>query len=261
MDKFITYGTKTINLVLVHGGPGARGSLKDLATMISSQIGVLEINQSKLTIDELIEEMKDCIEKNCDNKVVLLGHSWGAWLVCLFAHKYPEYVRKILLVSSGCFEEKYVEKFNKRRMSRLNIDEKQLFDVLMKDFTSDDLSIKDEVMGKFGELMGKLDTYDYEENEYFENGKPSFEMYNSIWSEASNLRRTGELLNITKKITVPIHIIQGEYDSHSLDGIIEPFDINAIDYTFDLLEKCGHYPWREKRAKMEFIDIIKKELE
>lgn len=257
MNNNNIYG-KDIKIVLVHGGPGARGSMSDLAEALSEYVGVLEINQSKYTIDELIEEMKGYIEECCNHKVALLGHSWGAWLVCLFAYKYPEYINKIIMVGSGSFDQKYVQTFHKRRLSRLSNEERVYYDELMKDFTSDDMSIKDEVMSKFGELMGKLDTY--ESLGATNNGEGNFKMFNAIWSEAASLRKTGELLEMTKEVNVPIHVIQGDYDSHHIDGIIEPFDKVNIKYTYDIIEKCGHYPWREKFGKDTFIRLVLKHL-
>ncbi|MBI9012447.1 MAG: alpha/beta hydrolase [Clostridiales bacterium] len=257
MNDYNIYGEEDIKLVLVHGGPGARGSMKDLALMLSDELGVLEINQTKCSIDELIEDMKVCIDNHCKEQFVLLGHSWGAWLICLYAARYPENINKLVLVGSGCFNEDYVREFNNTRMSRLSPKERVYFDSLVKELNSGDMSVKNDVMKKFGALMGKLDTYAYIENEQASVGQGDFKMYDSIWSEASSLRRNGQLLDIVKCLSVPLHVVQGDYDSHNIKGIIEPFDQLDIDYDFNLLTKCGHYPWREKYAKDTFIEIIK----
>ncbi len=260
MNEYNVYGRKEVNLVLVHGGPGARGSLKDLAVMMSGDLGILEINQTKLSIKELIEDMNKYITKICKSKVVLLGHSWGAWLVCLYAYRHPDKVKKLILVGSGSFDIKYVKEFNDRRLSRLSKDEKNEYDILMKNFMSNNFSNKDEVMTEFGKLMAKLDTYEFQDNEYSTIGEASFQMFNSIWNEASNLRKTGELINMMKEVDVPIHVIHGDYDSHEIKGILEPFEEYGIHCTYDVIKKCGHYPWREKYGKNEFIDIIFREV-
>lgn len=260
MNEYNVYGRKEIDLVLVHGGPGARGSLKDLAVMMSNDLGILEINQSKLSIRELIEDMNNYITKTCKNKVALLGHSWGAWLVCLYAHRYHDKVEKLILVGSGSFDTKYVNEFSDRRLSRLSKDEKIKYDILMKDFRSNDLSNKDEVMTEFGKLMARLDTYEFEGNEYAIIGEASFQMFNSIWNEALNLRKTGELIDIVKEIDVPIHVVHGDYDSHEIKGVLEPFEKYGIQCTHDVIKKCGHYPWREKYGKNEFLNIIFKKV-
>lgn len=257
MNNYSKYGDKDIQLILVHGGPGARGSLQNLALMLSHEMGILEIQQTEYTIDGLIEEMKRYFDMHCKQPVVLLGHSWGAWLVCLYAARYPEMIKKLILVGSGPFDEAYVKGCNETRMSRLSKAERPYFEELMKKLQSEDLFIKDEVMKAFGALMGKLDTYEVLENEKSSVGQGDFKMYNAIWPEAAAMRKSGNLLAEAKHLTVPLHIIQGEYDSHNIKGILEPFDQFEIPYTYDHLCKCGHYPWREKYAQKSFLEIIK----
>ena len=60
------YGGKPYKVVLVHGGPGAIGSLKGFAEELSelSKVGVVEAIQSKYSIDELIEELYCQIKDN-----------------------------------------------------------------------------------------------------------------------------------------------------------------------------------------------------
>ena len=76
------YGKRPYRIVLVHGGPGAIGTLKGFSDELSrvSNIGVVEALQSKYTISELIEELKEQILENCEGRVYLIGHSWGARL-------------------------------------------------------------------------------------------------------------------------------------------------------------------------------------
>ena len=74
------YGNAPYKIVLVHGGPGAIGSLKGFARELNelSQMSVIEALQSKYSIDELLEELYNQIKDNCKEKVSLIGHSWGA---------------------------------------------------------------------------------------------------------------------------------------------------------------------------------------
>lgn len=255
MPDYKIYGSD-IQVVLVHGGPGARNSMTDLALLLSKDLGVLEINQTKYTIDELIEEMKICIRSNTQNKLVLLGHSWGAWLVCMYAAKYPADVKSLILVGSGSFDESYLSDFHQTRMNRLSNKDKTHFDQLMAVFNSDKAN-KDPLMKEFGQLMAKLDTYDYMDNEHASIGDGDYKMYASIWPEASAFRQHGQLLEVTKALSIPLHVVQGSYDSHQIRGIKEPFDKAGITCDYHILKKCGHYPWRETYAKDAFIDLIK----
>ncbi len=116
------YGNAPYKTVLVHGGPGASGALKEFAKELSelSQTGIAEPLQSKYSIEELIEELYLQIKENCTDKVSLIGHSWGAFLVAFFAEKYPELVDKIILVSCAPLEDKYVAEIGNRRLQNLS---------------------------------------------------------------------------------------------------------------------------------------------
>jgi len=72
MSIINTYGEAPYNIVLLHGGPGAIGEMGPVAKHLSSKFGVLEPLQSKYSIKELIEELKDSIQKNSDIPVILV---------------------------------------------------------------------------------------------------------------------------------------------------------------------------------------------
>ena len=82
------HGKPPYKTILIHGGPGAVGSLEICADRLSrlSGKGVAEALQSKYSIAELKKELYEQIRENCAKKVTLIGHSWGAWLAALFIH-------------------------------------------------------------------------------------------------------------------------------------------------------------------------------
>lgn len=102
------HGKEPYHIVVLHGGPGAAGSAFGLARLIAQEYGVLESMQSKYTIMELEEELMEQIEEDCSGKVILAGHSWGAWLAGLFAERFPDKVEKVNLIGCGPLDEAYV---------------------------------------------------------------------------------------------------------------------------------------------------------
>lgn len=152
MKTKMVYG-EDIKVVLVHGGPGDRGGLSDLAWLLSERVGVLEIYQSSLSITQLVEDMNEIIREHCDAPVVLLGHSWGAWLVSIFAQAYPLLVKKIILVSSGSFTNQYGKVIQEIRNSRLTEEKQMTYDRLMKAFSSENTNIKDQAMAQLGTFL------------------------------------------------------------------------------------------------------------
>lgn len=246
------YGKAPYKIVLVHGGPGAIGSLKGFAQELNtlSQIGVVEAIQSKYSIAELIDELYKQISENCNEKVSLIGHSWGAWLVALFAEKYPELIERIILVGSGPLEDKYVAEIGTRRFENLSEEDSAIFQRLINNQATD------EDMAKIPKVFEKSDNYCLENRDMHKADKTDSQMHNIIWEEAAKLRTTGKLLSSFKNIKNKIVLIQGETDPHPAKGIIIPLQENGVECETYILEKCGHSPFMEKYAKEDFYKIL-----
>ena len=246
------YGKAPYKIVLVHGGPGAIGSLKGFAQELNalSQIGVVEAIQSKYSIEELIDELYRQISDNCNEKVSLIGHSWGAWLVALFAEKYPELIERIILVGSAPLEDKYVAEIGTRRFENLSEEDSAIFQRLINNQATD------EDMAKIPKVFEKSDNYCLENREMHRADKTDSQMHNIIWEEAAKLRTNGKLLSSFKNIKNKIVLIQGETDPHPARGITIPLKENGVECETYILEKCGHSPFMEKYAKEEFYKIL-----
>ncbi len=246
------YGKAPYKVVLVHGGPGAIGSLKGFARELNKRvdIGVAEALQSKYTIRELIDELYKQISENCAGRAVLIGHSWGAWLVALLAEKYPEVVEKIILVGSGPLEDKYVAEIGRRREQNLSKENMAIFQRLVHNEATD------EDMQKIPVVFEQSDNYCLEDRELHRADQTDSQMHNLIWSEAAKLRASGVLLETFKRIKCKIYLVQGEVDPHPAHGVIVPLQENGIDFRAYILEKCGHSPFMEKYAKDEFYRVI-----
>ena len=67
------YGSAPYSVVLVHGGPGAKGSLKPMAEELSLQNGVLEPFQTRYSIEELIQELHEQVCCETDGAVTFVG--------------------------------------------------------------------------------------------------------------------------------------------------------------------------------------------
>lgn len=119
VENLRKYGNEPFNVAVIHGGPGAPGGMAPVARELSQICGVLEPLQTANAIEGQILELKDILENNADSPVILIGHSWGAWLSYIFAAQYPQLVKKLILVGSGSFEEKYLSTMKTNRTSRL----------------------------------------------------------------------------------------------------------------------------------------------
>lgn len=259
MKNVRKYGAKPYKIAVVHGGPGAPGEMAPVARELAKICGVLEPLQTKATLEGQVRELHEILEQNGELPICLIGYSWGAWLSFIVTARHPEAVRKLILVGSAAFEEKYSENIVPDRMDRLTEEERieafDLIDTLDDPGTPD----KDTRMARLGALFNKADTYDAlpQKSELLEF---SYEINKSVWEEAKALRESGGLLDMGKKIKCPVVAIHGDYDPHRAEGVREPLSGVLKDFKFILLEKCGHEPWIEKFARDKFYEILRNEI-
>lgn len=257
MSNYRTYGRPPFGVVLVHGGPGGGGEMAPVAIELSQQRGVIEAFQTKASVEGQTSELKDIIESVAGPPVALLGWSWGAWLAYLTAARFPHLVRKLFLISSGPFDERYARRILTTRLSRLGENESARVQALLKSLseTGEDPAALQEL----GALFERADSYEAVPDSALEISVRQ-DIYQSVWPEAAELRRNGELLNMGESIACPVVAIHGDYDPHPAEGVERPLAQAIKDFRFVLLERCGHAPWRETHARNAFYAAVEAEL-
>lgn len=260
MKNLRKFGEAPYSAAVIHGGPGAPGEMAPVARQLSSYRGVLEPLQTAKTIEEQIDELKVVLKTNGDPPVTLIGWSWGAWLSFLFAAHHDKLVKKLILVGSGPFEEKYAANIMKIRLNRLSEEEKT--EVLSLTQVLDDPSVinKNKALARFGKLISKADSYDplTYKSEVLEC---QYDIYRQIWEQGKRLRKSKRLLEFGKSIQCSVLAIHGDYDPHPYEGVQLPLSRILKDFRFILIKRCGHKPWIERSAKDIFYRILKNEVE
>jgi pimeloyl-ACP methyl ester carboxylesterase len=255
MSNCRIYGKSPYKVALLHGGPGAAGTLKELAQMLSNDRGILEPLQTKDSLAGQVEELRETLDQHADLPVTLIGHSWGAMLGFIFTATHPTYVNKLIMVGSGLFDSKYVKNIIETRISRLSEDKQTQLKKLEATFKENN-NVSDELFYQFGKLMEEVDSFDPIKLSDNEVMKGQYHIYKSVWPEAAKMRERGELLALGKKIKCPVVAIHGNFDPHTYQGIQEPLSTVINNFTFILLYKCGHEPWIERYAKDQFMNLI-----
>ena len=259
MQNLRKHGKAPFIMAVIHGGPGAPGEMAPVARQLSSSGGVLEPLQTKTTVEGQVQELKDILQRSGKRPVILIGWSWGAWLCFIFSAQYPSSVKKLILIGSGPFEEKYAQDIMKIRLSRLSQQEKKEILSLTETLNNPASGDKNTAMARFGDLISKADSYAPmpHQNEIVEC---QYDLHQKVWDQASKLRRSGELLELGRNILCPVVAIHGDYDPHPAEGVKGTLSRILKDFRFILLDKCGHQPWIERYAKDRFYDILNSEL-
>lgn len=254
-----TYGSAPFNVAVIHGGPGAPGEMAPVARELSGDWGVLEPLQTATSLEGQLEELRVVLEKHGDTPVTLVGHSWGAWLSFILAARRSPLVSKLILIGSGPFEEEYATSIMETRLSRLSEEERREVRSLVEALDDPAARDKNTPFAQLGKLISRADSYDplSDDSEALEY---RYGVYESVWPDARELRRSGELLELGNGIQCPVVAIHGDCDPHPCAGVREPLSRVLKDFRFIKLENCGHYPWLERDARQRFFEILKGEL-
>jgi pimeloyl-ACP methyl ester carboxylesterase len=270
MQNLRKYGVAPFSVAVIHGGPGAPGSMAPVARELSGEHGartnaenpgwgVLEPLQTADSLEGQIQELRAVLAEHGDPPVTLIGSSWGAMLSFIFAAHHPALVRKLILVGSGGYEDQYAAPVMETRLSRLGEEEKNEFDTLIKTLDDPAAEGQNAALARLGQLFTtRTDTYNALtfDTEVLE---VRYDIHQRVWDDASQLRKSGELLELGKRIRCPVVAIHGDYDPHPAAGV-QALSAAITDFTFILLQNCGHYPWIERDARETFFEVLRREL-
>ena len=252
MENLRKYGCPPFGIAVVHGGPGAAGETAPLARQLASGRGVLEPIQTALSLGGQVEELKTVLAEHGEPPCVLIGFSWGAWLSFILAAKHPPYLKKLILIGSGPFEEKYAKGIAEKRWARLTEKEREEAVSLLNILDNPRSRNKNATFGQLGNLFSTADDYDPIPVKH-ETLDCRFDVFRKVWPQGKSLRKDGKLLELGRQIKVPVIAIHGDYDPHPAEGVQKPLSSVLTDFRFILLKKCGHSPWMERQARDEFF--------
>jgi pimeloyl-ACP methyl ester carboxylesterase len=260
MDNLRFYGAPLFQVAVVHGGPGAPGEMAPVATELSGICGILEPLLTVDTLNGQVIELKTVLEDEAALPVILVGFSFGAMLSFILAARYPTLVKKIILVGSGVFEDKYATGIMSVRLSRLPAVARARVLSLLETLGDPGNPNQNHAFAALGGYFAKTDAYDPLPQE---NGVviPRYDVYERVWPQMAALRSSGELLALGKNIQCPVVAIHGDADPHPAEGIRAPLAATIKDFRFLQLAQCGHRPWLELRARSEFYKILAMELD
>lgn len=213
--------------------------------------GVLEPFQTKASVPGQIEELREALEQSCQTPVTLIGWSWGAWLSCFLAAKYPSLVARLILVASAPLQARYAEKIMPTRLSRLT-DSEQAELISISSNLDDPANLR-----RMMQLFEIADTF-------MSNKDPHPEIvfdkaiHKAVWAQAAALRHSGELLKIIATIRCPVIALHGDHDPHPAEGVETPLRLVLPKSDFILFGQCGHKPWQEVYARDTFYSELEK---
>lgn len=254
-----THGTPPFTTAVVHGGPGAKGSLYFLAKELSAYTGVLEPIQTQYTPQALTEELKEQLTPFAQTPLVGVGHSWGAWLLLLTTRQYPQIFKKLILIGCPPLTPQYATQIEERRLENLPLPLAKRYVHALKTLHQGPPEAQGAALQELGALCERADNVDPLDLGPDPDGlQPDEKAFSHVWPLAQELRQNGDLLKALRQLALPVTLIQGQQDPHPAQGVYEPFAQCAKPLTVHILPACGHSPFAERQAKGTFYTLLRK---
>ena len=243
------------HVLLVHGGPGAPGSIFHLAKQLENFCQVSVVHQHHRQIGLLINDLKSQIDALEKGPCILIGHSAGAWLSGVFTSRFPQLVLKLILIGAGPLENQYLEELDHTRKNRMTVEDKLRFEKCLEALRSSDFEKIRPALDTLQELVFITDNK-FPDPGLVSHSSVDWEAFLDLSSAWGRWRSKGDLLKTFQKITCPVISFHGEYDPHPANGVSEPLR-NLLHFEQYILPDCGHTPWIESRAKEAFLNQLK----
>lgn len=255
-----TYGNSPYSVAVIHGGPGAPGSMAPVGRELAAVCGVIEPFQTKDSLEDQIEELESQIREYCTRSTTLVASSWGAVLALLLAERSKNLVQKLVLIGSAVFDPESSNKTKRTRLERLTDNNRKRYDILMLELERSSAHQQKGLVKEWIELLFDADVYDPLTRD-LEIQDYQYHINKQVWADFVDMRDQGNLLRERlSKIETPTVVIHGDFDPHPIEGIQPLLESTLQNVSFHILSQCGHYPWIERHARNAFFDLMNKQI-
>ena len=279
------YGERGPWVVLIHGGPGAPGSLAPLARELARDHRVVEHLQPSWSeggrsVADHLADLERCLAGlGASATPALVGHSWGAMLAlcCAAEVARPSAARAaageeareaslrltarplgpVVLVGSGTFD---LESRAEQRRRREALPPTPALAARIARLRARVAADPDDAgaFGELGSLLSELELVDplphaadFEVIRFDRRGNQS------AWSDMLRLQEEGVYPARFARIRSKVTLIQGAQDTHPGRLIRASLESALPELDYVELERCGHYPWLERQAREPFLTALR----
>lgn len=250
------YGSPGLHVVVLHGGPGAAGSVAPVARELAAEFHVLEPFQrgsgpEPLTVARHVEDLHQFIgARLAGSRPALVGHSWGAMLALAFAAAHPDATGAIVLVACGTFDEVSRGQFQATLDRRIGATLRWRMARLTREVTD-----PDERLRRLGDLLLPPYSFDLVSLDQ-EVARCDATAHEETWDDMLRQQRTGVYPAAFRAIRVPVLMLHGADDPHPGTMIRDTLLAHIPHLEYEEWARCGHYPWLERAVRADFFTCL-----
>lgn len=259
-------------ILLLSGGPGlSSAQLSSLRDSLSRKYKCILFDQrgtgqshtspldsTTINLKQSVQDISSLLKKLKLDKIILVGHSWGAMLAVNFAIAHPSQINKLVLIGSGplTFSDFLIQQDN--IIARATLEERQYIERL-QDSIRQAKSPSDAAAYRrqFGKRFLRLISYDAARiDSIFEEVSKSRTSMATQFLMIQDLQKIN--YNVKNKIgslNFPTLVICGRQDPI---GIFPSIYLKELNNKFKLewVEKSGHFTWLEQSGPF-YLELFK----
>jgi len=242
-------------VIVLHGGPAAAGSARDLANGLVGyrayepwQRGAID---GPVTVARHVADLHVLIE-DVGEPHAIVGHSWGAMLALAYAAAHPQPATPLVLVGCGTFDLESRAVYKQHLADRTPPELREHLDALAARLGSDPAAAMEYV--RLAEPLDHVDPLPGEPDP----DAPGFDAaaHGQTWDDMLRLQGEGAYPAAFKAILSPVLLVQGDFDPHPGTMIRDGLQAQMPQLEYVELAQCGHEPWRERHAREAFFETI-----
>ena len=252
-----TYGTSGPLVIVLHGGPGASGTMAPVARGLAGSFRVLEPLQrgsggEPLSVARHVADLYEVIESRCEGaRCALVGHSWGAMLTLAYAAAHPKSAGPLVLIGCGTFDTAARSRIRAVREARMDDNLRCRMQHLLETVPDPDQRLR-----AMGELFLPLESYDLI-TANLEIEACDGRAFDETWMDMLRLQEEGVYPAAFATIKTSVVMLHGAADPHPGQMIRDSLQPYIPHLEYKQWERCGHYPWLEKAVRDEFFSDLR----
>ena len=245
-------------MIVVHGGPGAAGSMAPAARALAYWSRVIEPFQrvGSRSVANHVADLHEIVQSPCANvPPALVGHSWGAMLALAYAAVHPAAAGPLVLIGCGTFDLAARDRMRAIVDARMDDALRRRFEHLPEEFPD-----PQQRWGEIGRLTLPLYSCDLITSDQeidAPDAATDARASHETWQDMLRLQNQGTYPAAFAAIKTAVLMVHGADDPHPgrmIRASLEPY-LPQLEYRE--FERCGHYPWLEKAAHGKFVAVLR----